>query len=285
MLFANRKQLTEDPENRADRFWRRPIWTLLGLFTAITLVTAVLGPFGSYPTLDFGGRLLYWGSVVALSIVLVAILRTMVIQVIGRGRHPFVVDMILAPLFNLLYTPPLYYMTERVSRGEQPFSLVQLSLIVFGVTFCVIVVRELFGLHAPGVAVSRNSRRVAAAVEVDPEPDAPTADHPPPAFPPLIDRLPDAARGPILSISGSDHYVEVRTERGSAAVLLRFSDALREIGPVPGERVHRSHWVADAAVDSLRRDGQRHFVVLKTGDELPVSRTYVTRAQERWGTA
>jgi len=26
-------------------------------------------------------------------------------------------------------------------------------------------------------------------------------------------------------------------------------------------------------------------VVLKTGDELPVSRTYVSRAQERWGSA
>lgn len=69
----------------------------------------------------------------------------------------------------------------------------------------------------------------------------------------------------------------------ATALLLRFSDAMRELGSHPGIQVHRSHWVADCAVLRLdRRDGRR-VVVLKSGREVPVSRSYAAAAQDRWG--
>jgi DNA-binding LytR/AlgR family response regulator len=103
--------------------------------------------------------------------------------------------------------------------------------------------------------------------------------------PPILDRLAEDQRGEVWAMSGSDHYVEILTSLGKSSVLLRFSDALREVEPIPGQRIHRSHWVSDDAVVTLRHEGKRLFVQLKTGDELPVSRTYVDDARRRWSNA
>ena len=69
-----------------------------------------------------------------------------------------------------------------------------------------------------------------------------------------------------------DHYTEVVTSRGKELVLLRFSDALNETAPVAGQRIHRSHWVADGHIANLKRANGRLLVVTKAGEELPVSR-------------
>ena len=55
----------------------------------------------------------------------------------------------------------------------------------------------------------------------------------------------------------SDHYTEVLTAGGRELLLLRFSDALKEVGDTPGIRLHRSHWIADSHVAGIgQRDGR-----------------------------
>ena len=71
--------------------------------------------------------------------------------------------------------------------------------------------------------------------------------------PVIYQRLPGDVVGDLMAISGSDHTVRVLTDCGSTSIRLRFSDALREVEGVSGLRVHRSHWVADAAVSPFRR--------------------------------
>jgi DNA-binding LytR/AlgR family response regulator len=41
---------------------------------------------------------------------------------------------------------------------------------------------------------------------------------------------------------------------------------------VPGAQIHRSHWVADAHVAHLRRDGDQTYCLLDNGAVLPVGR-------------
>ena len=67
---------------------------------------------------------------------------------------------------------------------------------------------------------------------------------------------------------------------GSDLVLLRMSDALRELAGLDGTRTHRSWWVARDAVESTRRDGDRIVLVLKGGAEAPVSRPNVRALRE-----
>jgi len=58
-------------------------------------------------------------------------------------------------------------------------------------------------------------------------------------------------------------------------LLMRLSDAIRETAPTAGLQVHRSHWVARDQIASVKRTGDRAIMTLKTGAEIPASRTYI----------
>jgi hypothetical protein len=258
--------------------WQRPLVTLTVIWLVCSLLLAVMGPFGSYLSMDFTGRLLYWSAVVSGGTYYAHFLRLGLLRLLGKGWHQRSIDIVMGMIFAAVYVPPLYFLSQYVTQDRAPYTLIQMFGFVLAVTAGLIVIREALGLHAPGLeppdatgAGDKNRDVQESAGTVEP--------------PPIIERLPEPARGAVWAISGSDHYVDVKTDAGSSSVLLRFSDALREVEPVPGQRVHRSHWVADATVARMRRDGKRHFVVLKTGDEVPVSRTYAQDVCERWGEA
>jgi DNA-binding LytR/AlgR family response regulator len=99
----------------------------------------------------------------------------------------------------------------------------------------------------------------------------------------LLRRLKPENRGLILHMTVADHYTEVTTNRGRELILLRFSDALEELGDTPGLQVHRSHFVADSHVDKLLRTEGRLAVLLKDGQEIPVSRSRTDAVRGRWG--
>jgi hypothetical protein len=101
-----------------------------------------------------------------------------------------------------------------------------------------------------------------------------------PTLPPLLDRLPLDKRGPLVSISVEDHYVRVRTAQGEELLLMRLTDAIREVGASKGVQVHRSHWVALDAVQAARREGDRAILTMAHGPEIPVSRTNVPAIRE-----
>ncbi len=90
----------------------------------------------------------------------------------------------------------------------------------------------------------------------------------------FFDRLPDDLGRDIIYLTASAHYVDVITAAGSTSILLRFSDAVAELGDI-GIRVHRSHWVAFRHVkQALRRDGRT--LLRLTGDhEVRVGRNYL----------
>ena len=98
----------------------------------------------------------------------------------------------------------------------------------------------------------------------------------------ILDRLKPDNRGPLLRLSVQDHYTEVVTSRGRELLLLRFADALKETAATPGLRVHRSHWVADAHVESLKRDNGRLLILTRDGTQIPVSRSYAEDVRRRF---
>ena len=98
-----------------------------------------------------------------------------------------------------------------------------------------------------------------------------------PAEPPskFFDRLPPEVGRDIIYLKMSDHYVEVVTTTGRCTILMRFADAVTELGD-HGIRVHRSYWIAYPHVNSWQRHGPRTSLRL-TGDPMvPVSRTYLS---------
>ena len=100
------------------------------------------------------------------------------------------------------------------------------------------------------------------------QPDSPPT---PPSAAPFLDQLP-AGFGPVLALKGEDHYVRVIGETRETLVLARMRDAIAGVGPIEGLQVHRSWWVARAAIASVRREGRVATLALSSGHEVPVSR-------------
>lgn len=104
-----------------------------------------------------------------------------------------------------------------------------------------------------------------------PVPDSAAADGARPVA--FLDRLPPSLRGAELwAVQAEDHYVRLHTSKGTALILLRLADAATELEGLDGARVHRSWWVARAAVAGAARRGAQTVLLLPGGVEAPVSR-------------
>ncbi len=100
--------------------------------------------------------------------------------------------------------------------------------------------------------------------------------------PTLFDSLQPPLRGPVYWVEAQEHYVRVTTAEESRMVLHRFSDAIRELNPAEGMQVHRSHWVAFSAVESLIKEGQAMKLKIWGDAQVPVSRSYRAKVEERF---
>ncbi|MDR7123319.1 LytTR family DNA-binding domain-containing protein [Pseudotabrizicola sp. 4114] len=77
----------------------------------------------------------------------------------------------------------------------------------------------------------------------------------------------------ISLIAAEEHYVAVILQDGTRHLLRgRIADAVASLPPDLGQRVHRSYWVATAAVAGFRPDKPGAQLVLTTGQTLPVAR-------------
>ena len=85
----------------------------------------------------------------------------------------------------------------------------------------------------------------------------------------FIHRLPAEVGHDIIYLKMSDHYLEVVTSEGRCTILMRFADAVHDLGS-SGIRVHRSYWIALAHVEGWERSGQRTLLRLTGGHLIPV---------------
>lgn len=96
----------------------------------------------------------------------------------------------------------------------------------------------------------------------------------------FLERLPIQYRtADLYAISSEDHYLRVHTSAGEDLILMRLADAVRELNRADGLQVHRSWWVAKAGIREERRVQGRSFLVLASGTEVPVSRSYRSQAK------
>ena len=95
------------------------------------------------------------------------------------------------------------------------------------------------------------------------------------APPKFLERLPLKLRGgDLYAVEAEDHYLRLHTSKGSDLILMRLTDAVVELEGLEGAQVHRSWWVAKAAVTDAKRGDGRAVLTLANGVEAPVSRSY-----------
>ena len=97
----------------------------------------------------------------------------------------------------------------------------------------------------------------------------------------FLKRLPMKYRGADLyAISSEDHYLRVHTGSGEHLILMRISDALRELDGADGAQTHRSWWVARNGVAEINRQNGKPAIILKTGVIAPISRSFTKAVRD-----
>jgi len=250
MHFALRRLLVEAT---------RPV--LLMVLAIVAAVVGLSGPFGTFEALPPLVRLAYWAAVVFLTFF------------VGYGASA-----LAAPRIPERTPWPLRILIVGIASGI-PVTLVVLVLnaLTFPANsgqplgaFALLVYCTLISI---GVAVLLDviDRQAKASPRAA---GAPESADPPQAMPRLMDRVPPQLRGPLVSLSVTDHYVEVTTTRGRALLLMRLRDAIAETAGVEGLQIHRSHWVARSGIAKLLREDARLVVETTAGNRLPVSRSF-----------
>jgi len=227
-------------------------------------VAVVAGPFGTLESMSLFQRVVFWGLTVSISIFIGYTVRAVARAWVGHDR-PALFDSLAVGLMTLVFAPFVWGLA-RILAGPGQAGLGSMFCYVFIVTGSVSLVRRL----TPGIEprsygfVERKmaSRRERKEIWLPPQSR-------------LTRRLPAGARGPVLRLSACDHHVDVVTGAAVYPLRMRLRDAIDEMEPEEGYCVHRSHWVARAAIVRVERDGpQKHFLRLVNGDRVPVSRGF-----------
>ncbi|MEP9370553.1 LytTR family DNA-binding domain-containing protein [Mesorhizobium sp. KR1-2] len=255
------------------RFWA----TIL----VVAAMLGVVGPFGTFSQMPFLPRLGYWLAVALMTYAIGYVVTCLVLGYYLPGPAHRGAKILLAGFVAAVPITASVALLNAALFADPQWVNGDLVALYFNVALIASGISFLYDLID-----GRESAGTVATVQPE-TPEAPTlsavfpTDTAPPATrPALVDRLPSAARGKLTYMSMQDHYVDVHTDRGSALVLLRFADALRETGPIAGLQIHRSHWVAlDAVEDTLRKD-DKLYVKMQDGTLLPVSRSFQAAARE-----
>ncbi len=250
--------------------WRRDATIIL---VAGSLL-AFLSPFGSA---GFGwpGVWFYWVGLIAVGSVCTTASVTLV-----RRLNPPLRPVLLNVLDGLIASVPITIVVVTVNGMLTdiaptvwlwPTTFVPVAVI----TAAMITVGELVERARAAQPVTRAPpRRRPLAGETAASPRSST-DHM------FKDRLPQRLRhGELLAITSEDHYLRVFTTHGDDLVLMRLADAERELAEADGMRVHRSWWVARAAVEHVQRIDGKLRLHLSNGVTAPVSRTYAPALRE-----
>ncbi|MBV8394151.1 MAG: LytTR family transcriptional regulator [Alphaproteobacteria bacterium] len=239
----------------------------IGPVLALAVVFAVIGPFGTYLRMEPGVRLLYFTIIGVVTWLQVIVLAAWFGTIEPIDRWPVAVRMTLVGMLAAI--PNSIEVILVHSLLAYPMSLRAFPFIYPENAFLTVVISIAVGLFM--------EERLRARADAE---RTRVADLPQPAPADFFRRIPPALGRDLLALQMEDHYLRIHTALGSDLILLRLRDAVGELGSGRGQQVHRSWWVANGAVQSTAREGQRAWLVLRNGLEVPVSKTFLNQVRE-----
>lgn len=231
-----------------------------GIYIAAGLFLAFLAPFNATPGFPFWATALYW-----IGLIFVGSLTAEVARALLSARWP---DLPLAANLLIISVAAAASATLAVTAIEYLFVQREMPARFLPSLFGIVWV---ISLAMTGIGYMADRSILAQP------PDAPEGAGPVERF---LSRLPLKYRqAELYAISSEDHYLRVHTSAGEELILMRLADAVRELSGAYGLQVHRSWWVAKAAVREVKRQGGKLTLVLVSGKAAPVSRTFMAEVK------
>jgi hypothetical protein len=250
----------------------------LAVATGLGVLCGVLGPFGSFYAGSLELRTAYWVANLWMGFLLLSAAVRLLLRAGTRWDLPvwFVLPAGVAatalPLSLLVDVFSAHFWPGRHGRLG-PF------LTVYGQT---LAIAEACSLLFYILQVRGAPPQQTAGVHEPAQATAPTQPLPLPAGVGRLEaRLSGRVGRELLCLQMEDHYVRAHTPLGSELLLLPLRDAMAELGGREGLQVHRSWWVARAAISEVVQDGRNLRLRLSNGVEAPVSRASVATLREK----
>lgn len=252
--------------------------TLYLSWATLVAILTLAAPFQDVLGLSAPGRAVFWSAVVALALLWGMLLRIVLqrrFPGLGRRRAVFLGSAISALVLSCPIRCLALPLVPAGTRQVPPLPF--FMLVIFSAGLAVGLLRMVLDPLRAHPAHPGGASVLPAAV-LAPETSAKSPEAAYEAIPRLYQRLATGPHGPLLRLSVDDHYVYVHTASGVECVLMRLADAIAETEGTPGLKVHRSHWVALAAVRGVKRARGRWLLQMADGAEVPVSRAYLPDA-------
>lgn len=248
-----------------------PVYWIINL--AAVVLTAMAGPYFTLERMTFPERLVYWGTTVVFSSLLMTFLSIYAYRVTEARKWNWVVVSIVAGLAGILPVVGSVYLAEGLATGFTDGWLdlsgfARLTLYVAPTLIAVTLVVHLI---------------------INMRPPAEGPQHPPPTAhvsrkaPPLTllqSKLPHHLGHDIITVQAQDHYVEVTTTKGSAMVLMRLRDVVQDLEPLGGMQVHRSWWVNLSHVVRTEKSPSGPELILSSDQKILVGRSFRAKLRE-----
>ena len=234
--------------------------TLVGLLLVFMLT---VGRAYQTETMSFGFRFLLWTIVVGLILAQVFIIRALLLNVVPRRLHNpvtklgFVALALLGTALLLGLELSWLKATPLLPKEPDPYwdfvgFLVLPVLFLGGIALLIdYLMAKIIRSHAQSSGVSNDDTSI------------------------VIDKKflgSKWSQNEILLVQAQEHYLSVHSEKGSALIKGRMSDAVKILGNSEGVQTHRSWWVALSHVESISRKGRDVHLKTKDGLIVPVSR-------------
>lgn len=215
--------------------------------------------FGVYQTAQFPfvSRVLYWTATIATGVVAGRFIMPLVFEQ-KLASQPMALKVFVAaaaislPVTMVLLIIEYFGFGIPVPLAEWPISYAHVLVVSLVLTF---------GFALLDIFEKTNATLPASGPDAKP--------------PAIIDRLPAKLRSAdIYAVSSEDHYLRIHTSAGEELILMRLTDAIRELDGIEGLQTHRSWWVARHGLAEAARTDGKLILKLKSGAAAPVSRTY-----------
>lgn len=263
-----------DPQNTANddpmSLARRQMQRILGgpifwiIVSATSIVTAMAGPYFTLDRFTFLERLVYWGTTVTVSAVVMTALSVYGYRASQLSRLHWAAISIIAALIGILPVVGSLYLAEGLATG---FTAGWLTLADFPALLLSVAPTLVFVTLVVHAVIHYQDAEQGTGADTQAPPTAPS-----PTL--LQSKLPHHLGHDIISVQAQDHYVEVTTPKGVATVLMRLKDAVKDLEPLGGFQVHRSWWVNPAHVLRSEKGASGRELVLSSGDKIPIGRSF-----------